>query len=300
MRYDAAMALCPSCGAERAPAGAPCPRCGRDASPSESAVPDLELDIPVRRVAKAPAAQKQPEPELSLELAIDPRTLIQPIDPELSSSFPASSGVRTGAVATSNAPGNSLRPTSRSTGRVLAPRGQEGIGPAVHDLAFDARLLAEYGDPPRHWIASPLYAWRVLRRQRELKQAIVGRRAEAARTTVELGDALVAFAERVRPAAEREGTYATLLDNLKRAEEALRSRDRVLAADQDAQTARLASVDAQLLKLEAELVQSQAEERALLAEMGAAQGALSRAEAKVKRAETELRAAQRAPNRTSG
>jgi chromosome segregation ATPase len=104
----------------------------------------------------------------------------------------------------------------------------------------------------------------------------------------------------VRPAAEREGTYATLLDNLKRAEEALRSRDRVLAADQDAQTARLASVDAQLLKLEAELVQSQAEERALLAEMGAAQGALSRAEAKVKRAETELRAAQRAPNRTSG
>ncbi len=299
MRYDAAMASCPSCGADRAPAGAPCPRCGSDASPSKSAVPDLELDIPVRRVAKAPPAQKQPEPELSLELAIDPRTLIQPIDSELSSSFPASSGVRIGATATSNSPGHSLRPTSHSADSALAPRGQEGIGP-VHDLAFDARLLAEYGDPPRHWISLPLYAWRVLRRQRELKHAIVGRRAEAARTTTELGDALVAFAERVRPVAEREGTYATLLDNLKRAEEALRSRDRVLAADQDAQTARLASVDAQLSKLEAELAQSQAEERALLGEMAAAQGALSRAEAKVKRAETELRAAQRAPDRTSG
>jgi len=294
------MALCPSCGAERAPGGGPCVRCGGEASRPESAVPDLELDVPVRRPAKAAMAKKQPEPEISLELAIDPRTLIQPVDPEPSWSIPAPSGIRAGAATTSNPPIRSSRPVAQPASRSLAPRAPERIEPAVHDLAFDARLLAEYGDPPGHWMMSPLYAWRVLRRQRELKHVIAGRREEAGRTTTELEDALVAFAERVRSTAERNETYASLLDEVKVAEEALRSRDRVLAADQDAQTGRLASVDTQLSKLEAELAQVQAEERAVLTAIANAQGALSRAEAKVKRAETELRAAQRAPDRTAG
>ena len=114
-----------------------------------------------------------------------------------------------------------------------------------------------------------------------------------------LEDSLVAFAERVRPTAEGHEPYAPMLDQVKRAEDALRSRDRVLAADQDAQTGRLASVDAQLSKLEADLAKAQAEERAVLTEIASSQGALSRAEAKAKRAESELRAAQRESDRSA-
>jgi hypothetical protein len=237
-------------------------------------MPALELDLPVRQVRKPAPPKKKTEEELPLELAIDPRTLIQPIEPE--------------------------RAIAPSPGKALAARaGAEQVA-AVHDLAFDARLLAEYGDPPRHWVASPLYAWRVIKRQRELRQVLIGRRDEASRTQTELEDALVAFAERARPMVERQDPYASMLEEVKRAEEALRSRDRVLAADQDAQSGRLASVDAQLSKREAELAKAEADERAVLAEIASAEEALSRAEAKVKRAEAELRAAQREPERTSG
>ncbi|MGO9833511.1 MAG: hypothetical protein ACLP1X_04785 [Polyangiaceae bacterium] len=292
------MASCPSCGADGAPTNAPCPRCGASASRPESALPTLELDMPVRRAAKPAPPKKKIEEEVSLELAIDPRSLIQSIDPEPPSSIPASGAVR--QVATTSRPpvaaSRSLAPTKDVA---LARRAQESMRPAVHDLAFDARLLAEYGDPPANWVMLPFYAWRVLRRQRELKQALAGRREEVARTMTELEDSLVAFAERVRPTAERQGPYAPMLDEVKRAEEALRSRDRVLAADQDAQTGRLASVDAQLSKFEAELAKAQAEERTVLVEIASAQGALSRAEAKAKRADTELRAARREPDRST-
>jgi len=263
--------------------------------------------MPVRRAAKPAAPRKAIEEEVSLELAVDPRTLIQPMDPEPPSSVPSSHvghvghvGNVRGAHAASRPPAGAARPSGSPAYASLARRTSESAKPAVHDLAFDARLLAEYGAPPSHWAMSALYAWRVLRRQRGLRQALAGRREEAARTSAELEDALVAFAERVRHTAERQDVYAPMLEEVKRAEEALRSRDKVLAADQDAQNGRLASVDAQLTRLEAELAKAQAEERAVLAEVASAQGALGRAEAKVKRAETELRAAQRAPDRTSG
>jgi predicted nucleic acid-binding Zn-ribbon protein len=164
----------------------------------------------------------------------------------------------------------------------------------VGDIEFDARLLGEYGDPPRHWILSGLYAWRVLRRQREIRQALDGRREEATRSATELEDALVALAERVKPAADQKAAYGEALAEAKRAEDKLRSRDAVLAAEQDAHNARLAAVEARLAKLEAELVEAQGAERSVVAEISTSQGALGRAEAKLKRAEGELRAAAKA------
>jgi hypothetical protein len=170
-------------------------------------------------------------------------------------------------------------------------RGADGA-PAVGDLAFDAQLLAEYGDPPRHWFLAPVYAWRVLRRQRELKRVLAGRRAEAERALVDVGDALVALCERVRPAAEKHTKYAAALEELHRAEELLRSRDQVLAAEQDAQNARLAAVDARITQLETDLAGTRDAERTVSLELAATQTALAREENKLKRAEGELRTAQ--------
>jgi hypothetical protein len=212
--------------------------------------------------------RKKTEEEAPLELAVDPRALV-----EVRANRPQ--------AVQSSSPSNA--PLGRSAS--LVPLG-------VGDLAFDARLLADYGDPPRQTLLAPLYAWRVLRRQRELKQALVGRRAEAARAETEVQDALVALAERVRPVAEKLPSHVTVLQPLRRAEESLRSRDRVLAAEQDAQTARLASVDARLSGLESRLAQALEEERDLSADLASAQGALAREETKLKRAEAELRGAQ--------
>jgi septal ring factor EnvC (AmiA/AmiB activator) len=102
----------------------------------------------------------------------------------------------------------------------------------------------------------------------------------------------VAFGECVRAVAEQTATYAQALEELRRAEEVLRSCDQVLAADQDAQRARLSQIGARQSSLESELAQALNEERMIAAELSAAEEALEREGARLKRAEIELRAVQ--------
>jgi hypothetical protein len=290
------MPTCPSCGAERvasATAGAACVRCGASAGAS---APDFELDVPKRappRQGVSPA--KEREVERPLELAIDLHALASPVDAPPAEAL-SGTGSAPEARSLARAGGTGDPEPPRRLARLAEPEPALALrgtgGPIVGDVAFDATLLAEYGDPPTHWLFAPFYAWRVLRRQRELKKVLAGRREEAARAAHEVEDALVAFAERVRPAAEKRPEFGEMVEELRAAEEVLRSRDRVLATEQDAQSARLASVDARLVKLEADLAHAQSNERAIASEMASAQAALARGETKLKRAESELRSAQ--------
>jgi hypothetical protein len=244
-------------------------------------MPAPDLDLEVRPRAAPKAKPKKVEEDAPLELAIDPRSLMQERSSGGLAPPPSShSGMHGGMHGTVPMPivAQRKKPTS------LAP-------PAV-DLETDARVLADYGDPPGNAILAPMYAWRVFKRQRELKAALAVRAAEAehARTTYE--DAMVALAERARPVAEKRQGYRANLDDLTRVEEQLRSRDKVLAAEQDAQRARLAQVQARIEKAESELAKAQGHERAVATELSGVQGGLAREEAKIKRAETELRAAQ--------
>jgi hypothetical protein len=254
------MAWCASCGNAEVAPGQACPKCGASAAPS-AAQPELVLDLsndPRDYGLYAPASLPRPRSAPPAAIAYASTTKVPSIGPPaplaVFSSFPP---------------------------------------PAVVDLGADARLLADYGEPPRHWFQAPLYAWRVIKRRRELRAALAKRREEATRTATEAEDALVTFAERTRSAAEQQPAYGPALKELRRAEEILRSRDKVLAAEQDAQSARLAQVDARLAKLEEELAQARAEERTVAAEVSAAQAALARQEAKLKKAESELRTAQK-------
>jgi hypothetical protein len=212
-----------------------------------------------------PKPKPEAEPESPLELAIDPGTLVRERAAPVVAAVPAP----------------------------LA----EAIPVASQELASDASLLADYGNPPRHWLLSPLYALRVLKRRRELRAALAGRREEAGRTAIEAEDALIAFGERVRTLAEPVASYASMLQELRESEETLRSRDRVLASDQDAQNVRLSQVDARLSTFEAELALAQTEEHGIEEKLSASQESLAREEARLKRAEIELRAAQQ---RTGG
>jgi hypothetical protein len=222
--------------------------------------PDLDLDVRPKPAARA-SKPKVHQEDAPLELAIDPRALVQ----------------QRAAPPPPPPPPPGMGGTAGHAALAPAARKPHSLAPAP-DLDADARLLADYGDAPSNAVLAPLYAWRVLKRQRELKAALAVRRAEAEHAQNTLDDALVALAERVRPTAEKQTAYRTALDDLARAEEVLRSRDKVLAAEQDAQRGRLAQVDARIAKAEGELA--------------GAQGALAREEAKIKRAEAELRAAQ--------
>jgi hypothetical protein len=166
------------------------------------------------------------------------------------------------------------------------------------ETGSDVRLLADYGPVPSHWLLSPLYALRVLKRRREIRRALAARKDEAARAAAEAEDALVAMAEQVRPVTEQQATFADVMSALRRSEELLRMRDRVLTAENEAEMARLASADARLGKLEADCESARTQEREAAAELVAAQEALVREEAHLKRTESELRAAQREPSGT--
>ena len=227
---------------------------------------------------RAARAKPKAEEEVPIELAVDVRTYSQ----ERSLAPPPPPAGPTSP---------SLTPPPRSSRAPLAR--PLSMAPAMSDLESDAHHLADFGDPPSTWILAPIYAWKVLRRQREIKAALAVRTAEAAHAHEALDDALVGFAERVRAVAETSPEYVMAVEQLGRAEETLRSRDRVLATEQDAQRARIAQVDVRIGRMEAELAQTQARERVVATELSAAQGALAREEAKMKRAEAELRTAQR-------
>jgi hypothetical protein len=206
--------------------------------------------------------------EVTIDLAFDPRAGISP------------------------KPQGALVAADSSSMVSLATAGPGTRSIDVYDVDSDARLLAEYGPVPTHWLGLALYAWRVLKRRNELRHALVQRREEAIRARAELEDALVVFAERVRPHAESHPSYTEAFERLRRAEEVLRSRDQVLAAENDAHGARLASVDARIAKLEEERQSAAAAERAKAAELAATQTDLGREEAQLKRADIELRAIQ--------
>ena len=271
------MPVCSRCGAARPPTQAPCAKCG--AVPAS--IPHLELAAPPRPAPKPPRPRQEAQ-ELQIDLAYDPRAY----GGRDSSASPSSRGAPP--------PGPS---SSFEAAQPLEVRPVHLSG-APAEAGSDARLLADYGDVPNHWLLSPIYTMRVLSRRRELRRALAARKDEASRAAAEAEDALVATAEHVRSIAEQHGTFADVLGALRRAEELLRMRDRVLAAENEAEMARLASADARLTKLEADCSVARADERDAAAALVAAQEALAREETHVKRTEAELRAAQREPSGT--
>jgi hypothetical protein len=260
------MASCASCGAAGVLPGQACPVCGALGERG------LELDVRAKPAPQRPPPRKKPEADLPLELAVDPRALVAERAVE----------ARTAPI-----------PYGHGAPAMQAPAsGPVQAKDPEAEMASDAEVLADYGDAPKRWITAPLYAWRVMKRQRELKTSLAARRGEAEHAAAVLEDALVAFAGRVRPAAEKQPAYAAAMEDLARAEDVLRSRDKVLAAEQDAQRARLAQVDARLTALEAALSEAQIAERVAAEQLAASQGALAREEAKLARADTELKAAR--------
>jgi hypothetical protein len=212
---------------------------------------------------------------VTIDLAFDPRAAFKP--------------QAQGAIVIAESGAVTVRRSSVPSSRDSSSK---ALDPTLYDVDADARLLAEYGPAPTSWAGMALYWWRVVKRGRELKLALAVRRGEAARARAEVEDALLAFAERVRPSAEGQPSYGDAFQQLRRAEEVLRSRDRHLAAEHDAHSARLASVGAQIAKLEADKDSALAAERSAAAELAAAQTDLGREEAQLKRAEGELRAIQ--------
>ncbi|MDB4994630.1 MAG: hypothetical protein JWM74_2062 [Myxococcaceae bacterium] len=154
---------------------------------------------------------------------------------------------------------------------------------------FDARALADFGEPPASVLTTPLYALRVKMRQAELRRGLSGRRLEVERTQAKLDDALVDFGGRARAILESKPGHHRMLEEVIAAEQLVLERDGKLAGEMSAHKARAAQVDTRLVELEAALALAQEEERKALEAVTRAEAARARAEAKIKRREIEAR-----------
>jgi hypothetical protein len=178
----------------------------------------------------------------------------------------------------------------------VAERG--GQEPPVE--AFEAKVLARFGEPPKHFWQAPLYAWRVRQRLGELRADLVERQTQADRAGAALEQGLIALGQRARGTAERAPRYGRTLDGIRTHEQTLRQRDGVLMTEMDAHNKRLAVVDQKMAELQAQLSAAQAEERRLSDELTIAQATVERAEAKLKRLDIELRSAFGPPESRRG
>jgi hypothetical protein len=156
---------------------------------------------------------------------------------------------------------------------------------------FEVRALADYGEAPKVWWKTPSYAWRVLKRRPELKKLAAAKRREADRTRLQHEEALVAFAEIIRPQAEKNTLYAVALDGVRATEQVLRERDAVAAQEADQHKLRQAQFDQRVQELDVEVAKIREEEKLVQNELGETETLLRRAEVRTKRAEADIRQA---------
>lgn len=247
-----------------------------------TALPELELDIPKPPPPKPKAPPKKQE-EARIELAVDMNAMRTSHPPSGTPPRPLGGQDTQGYF-----PLRAAHAPARSMGM---PMGQSSGSPTMmaSDEEVEARTLAGYGDAPKTAFTAPFYAYKVYTRQKELRKALIGRREEAALSAQRAEDAMVTLGERVRPLAAQDPQSSRTLDELKRAEELMRSRDHSLAREHDAHTERLKSIDQRIASVEGELVAAQAAERKIAADLVDAQASLQRAETRSKRAEIEIR-----------
>lgn len=202
-----------------------------------------------------------------------------------------------GEVAREPAPPRASAQTQASTPRLDDRGGARAAWPSGRaadptQVALDSveiAILADYGEVPSAPHLTPLYAYRVFTRQRELKHELVRIASESERAEQEREAVLADLTRAVRPQAEQIDQFRRLFAPLVELEQQASQRGQALSsinAEVDAQTAR---VDFERSELDARL-HSERERQAVVQRSYDERAAnAKRAEAKLKRIEIETR-----------
>jgi hypothetical protein len=305
------MAVCPWCKADVVSSNAACSACGKRAidaparAPSlgppagAGQVPELELSPRSRRGAPdlgagpslPPASRRESQDPVAIPgvggVVFDEDDIFSPgggVGGSLE--LQHVHGVPSGSLAAA-VPPSGLVPPLRSPERFQRSSLARGSEPTADET--DARALADYGDGPSSFWQAPLYAYRVRTRQSELRRQLAERQRDLTRARDACEEAKVAFAERARNGAQKNDTFAKLLEPIVATERVMLDRDTALSVATEAHQGQLRVIDERIAELEAELADAKADERQIEDKLAEAEAVRQRALAKMKRVEIEIR-----------
>ncbi|HEX3775609.1 MAG TPA: hypothetical protein VHV51_14150 [Polyangiaceae bacterium] len=167
-----------------------------------------------------------------------------------------------------------------------------GVAPARDRLAIEPvelALLAGYGAAPTSPHLTPLYAYRVFVRQRELKHALVALDAEYTRAEVERQAALAELGRALAPELEPREQFRRLLSPLLELERTADQRGKALSSVSLELNEQASAIDSELEQIAARLTNELGQERDAQHKYDQRLEAMQRAEAKLKRVQIEVR-----------
>jgi hypothetical protein len=187
----------------------------------------------------------------------------------------------------------SYRPPAPSGGAMVPPPpGGPGTTPDRGLLEMDAAELAKiagYGPAPSAIYLTPMYAWRVFSRQRELRVDIARLASELSNTEAARDQALANVVEALRPQLEADERFAQLMAPVKELDNVMRERSSALQSTNAEYRNAMARFEQEMTALDNQLEVKQKAVDAAQANHDARAQELARVEARHKRIQIEIR-----------
>ncbi|MBI3201732.1 MAG: hypothetical protein HYZ29_09335 [Myxococcales bacterium] len=164
------------------------------------------------------------------------------------------------------------------------------LAPALPSVEASAvALVARYGPAPSAIYLAPLYAFRVLTRQRELRAELARLNGEIAAQDRKLDELLASLASDLRATLEGDSRFSAAYEPVRQLEGIAQERGAVLSQTNQQLDAQNAQLEQQLQAIQAQLPPLEAERDRAAAEVAEREAVLARVAAKQKRFLIEAR-----------
>lgn len=176
--------------------------------------------------------------------------------------------------------------------REAIARPAPAAGDAIEIDPFEVRALADYGPDPKGIVAAVPYAFRVLRRQRELKRALEDVRRTLRDAEAKRDERLIELGTLLKPILLGNPAYASIASSLGTAEKLVSEREQALAETNSAFRDKARAIDEQISALDPSLAAARAAIEEKQRAFDDADRLRQKHEARRKRVEIDVRGAQ--------
>ncbi len=181
-------------------------------------------------------------------------------------------------------------PTSTPSDNAGWPTGRTPDAETLTIDPIEVAILADYGSAPHSVHLTPVYAYRVFTRQRELKQQLASLCAERDRAQLERETTLAELARSVRPIAQQMDGFRRFFTPLIELEQVASQRGQALSSINAELGAHSNTFDAELTQIAEQISAQQVLEQEAARMRAEREQLAQRAEAKLKRVHIEMRA----------